>query len=98
MTNWKAINHSDIWNEEIRPWLTELRQDALEDMARAKDVDEYRYWQGYCKALAVAVEMPQEMIEAERLIAEQEKTDIGSANNARRDWVRNARRAIGFGG
>ena len=79
--NWIAIEQSEIWRDQIRPWLSAMRQDALEEKAPdlpddpKATMEQYHYWRGMCAAYKTILDMPMGMIEIDRAIAAQEKED-----------------------
>lgn len=83
--NWQAIHLSDTWQEHIRPWLAAYRQDLLEAGPHAQDLEHYNQWRGAAQTVQALLDMPEEMLEAERLEREQEKEvgrqrDLASAS------------------
>lgn len=79
--NWLAVDKSDIWHDQIWPWLEVMRQDALEEKspeapgAAGATLEQYHYWRGYCFALKAIMDMPRDMIEINRKLLAQEKDD-----------------------
>lgn len=81
--NWQAIHGSDVWHEHIRPWLAAYRQDLLEEGPHSMTAEEFQRWRGAAQTVQALLDMPEEMLEAERLEREQEKNE-----KARRDGDR----------
>lgn len=88
--NWQAIESADIWQEQVRPWLEAMRQDGLEEKAphspgaETATLEAYHYWRGWCAALKAVLEMPADMIEANRYLEAQEKEDAFVRKQQRR--------------
>lgn len=79
--NWQAIENSEIWQNQIRPWLEAMRQDALEEKApplagaESATLTSYHFWRGYVAALKDIRDMPVDMVEVNRKLLAQEKED-----------------------
>jgi len=86
--NWDRILQSDVWLEEIEPWIKEMAQDALEEKATGTKatLEEYHHWRGYVAALIAVRDMPAEMHEIDRTMTAQENEDIGRRNRAGSNW------------
>lgn len=94
--NWERILQSEIWQEEILPWISEMAQDALEEKATSTiaSLDTYHHWRGYVAALIAVRDMPSEMHEIDRTVTQQENEDAGRRNRAGTNWL-NRRRGRG---
>lgn len=84
--DWQLIVESDIWQEQIVPWLAEMRQDALEEKANpvtpiglpegvGVTLEHYHYWRGAVAVLKVVMDYPATMIEIERAEKAQEQVN-----------------------
>lgn len=83
--DWQLIVESDIWQEQIVPWLQEMRQDALEEKANpltpigieepGASLEKYHYWRGAVAVLKVVMDYPAAMIEIERAEKAQEQVN-----------------------
>lgn len=79
--NWKAIEASEIWRDELLPWINEMRQGALESLAAVNLGDEtltlerYQYWRGQIAAYTALRDLPTELVEIDRRMKEEEKKD-----------------------
>jgi hypothetical protein len=79
--NWREILGSEIWREEIAPWIEEVRQATLESLAHSSDVTEFGAMQevarkqGRVQALQQILDMPTTFMEMERLEAERRNED-----------------------
>jgi hypothetical protein len=91
--SWQAIVTSEAWEYHIEPWLKELHTDCLLDLSEC-DLKDVRFRQGYAKAIQDVLNIPNEMIEAERMEREEENKENGRRDIERRDWLRTIRRAI----
>lgn len=56
-----AIVRSDIWKEQIVPWLGQLLEDTHLDMETEQGAETYREKQGYCRAIRAVMTMPEYM-------------------------------------
>ncbi len=93
--SWKAIAESEIWQTQIIPWLEDMYGDTLEDLRAKSQVDSFHYWQGYATAIRSIMDIPGDMVVAEREAAARENKDDGERDATRRDWLRSIRTAIG---
>lgn len=83
--NWKAIETSEIWKQEIKPWFdgvyeTEMEQMALEISELSKTnqsiSNEFMVrWGARIEVLKMLRDMPGEMNEVNRILASQERED-----------------------
>lgn len=94
MPNWERILQSDIWNEEIAPWLKDMADSAMEEMAQPNStvlpatLEAFHYWRGYVNGLRTISAMPIEMHEADKQITAMENEDDGRRERAARSIER----------
>ena len=68
---WTRICRSQVWTEDIQPWLRALLEDsrkALQDC----EMSEVSLQQGYCRAVEAILTMPDYMVAAARSREENE--------------------------
>lgn len=85
MPDWTYIAESDVWGEQVKPWLDIFYQDSLEfraGMQRAASgdfssmtIDEFNFWRGWCAALKAVRDTPEEKVETDRLRAKEHQED-----------------------
>lgn len=77
--NWKVIVESEVWKQEIQPWLDGLYWEALEKGCpgnpEAPPMEEYHYWRGHTAAIRMMRDMAYAFLMAEEFRTEQEKKD-----------------------
>ncbi len=70
--DWERITLSEIWQEELYPMYYALRQSALEELMKAKTMDEFRLLQGKAIALDAILKIPAQMVAMETFRKQQE--------------------------
>ncbi len=64
--NWVRIVASEVWREEIVPWLEQMRRSALEALSEAPEGDSSVAVKAEARCIRQLLLMPERMLEQER--------------------------------
>jgi len=75
--NWERILSSNVWHEDILPWLKDMESEIVKTFDALDSLEALRVAQGQLRVLKDLREMPQGMIDMEKLEKEREVEDAG---------------------
>lgn len=77
--DFRLIRDSELWREQIKPWLESMYFDSLEDKCPpfannpAANLEAYHFWRGFADAVRTIAELPDADVAAERAYEAEEK-------------------------
>lgn len=70
--NWSRIVGSEIWRDEIIPWLKDFEQEEMRKLKDVPDMNTMRRLQGRLDMLSDLMQMPNVYVETQKLEKERE--------------------------